>query len=112
MECRYCHIQFDNEYIVGGAWCSHECQMNYILLINSSINLNFILKTTIKYASLPRTDYYYIGITTGQQKIINGIQLDQFQYKQQCNKRSNFVRVHLSKHLIKDIANIIIQYES
>lgn len=110
MECVNCHMFFESKYSIVRSYCSYKCQIDYAFINFPEHILNGMIDNALFHNSIYTDDEYYTSITKNQQNIINKIKSDQFQHKQQHNKRSNFVGMYLTKHLIKDIANIVMSY--
>lgn len=104
-KCRNCHLLGNYEYFIIGLYCSHNCQINFLFYDSPGIIHNTITATIYNYDNYQNE--YYENMIKNQQKIISSIQS---QHKQRYDKWTNFSRLYLVKHLIKDIINIIFQY--
>lgn len=104
--CPQCHIEGKDKYMlyvdryVNFGFCSVKCQCDYLLNDDDNYT-NQILCNAIEYKD--SGSEYYTNLFNNQKNIIDSL-------SQQTNKENVWKSIYLRKHLLKDIANIIIQY--
>ncbi len=98
IKCLNCHIQFEYNYL---CCCSVNCEIYYLLTNASDSILDYVMRNSQRHTSEQLK--YHTLLFNNQKIIVNSFE---------CNhkRRINFTKVYLSKHLIKDIANIVMSY--
>ncbi len=104
MQCPNCYLELKQKYIYHRSYCSIGCILDFLLSIDEN-QIDRVLRCASQhnYLFMDLSREYYDKLRNNQKNIIDSM-------AQRTNKENVWKSIYLRKHLLKDIANIIIQY--